>query len=156
MMCADTTIHEEEEEDPSDGKLYYDTLYERNALLSDLSSTGKSSTSSVSPPTNTTGGAYNQYNQEELSDLFNITYNNKDIHSLSPMNTNTDSVEPSYQYKLITPIQKHTRSKSAAGNLSPLSLTSSAFHTIIDTMEREGEEKDKKMAETKCSLHFCS
>ncbi len=61
MMCADTTIHEEEDEDPSDGKLYYDALYERNALLSDLSSTGKSSTSSVFPPTNTTGGAYNQY-----------------------------------------------------------------------------------------------
>ena len=161
-MCADTVVHEEEEEDPSDGKLYYDTLYERNALLSDLSSTGKSSTSSVSPPTNTTGGAYNQYNQEELSDLFNITYNNKDIHSLSPMNTNTDSVTPSNQFKLITPMQNHTRSKSAAGNSSPLlsldytiidrsksaagdstsqlSLTSSAIiHSIID----------KKMAETK-------
>ena len=59
MMCADTTVHKEEEEDPSDGK--YDALYECNALLSDLSSTGKSSTSSVFPPTNTTGGAYNQY-----------------------------------------------------------------------------------------------
>jgi hypothetical protein len=172
-MCADTVVHEEEEEDPSDGKLYYDALYERNALLSDLSSTGKSSTSSVSPPTNTTGGAYNQYNQEELSDLFNITYNNKDIHSLSPMNTNTDSVTPSNQFKLITPMQNHTRSKSAAGNSSPLlsldytiidrsksaagnsspllSLASSSFIAIIDTMEREGEGKDTKMAETKKS-----
>jgi hypothetical protein len=44
------------------------------------------------------------------------------------------------------------RSKSAAGNSSPLlSLASSAFNTIIDTMEREGEGKDKKMAETKKS-----
>jgi hypothetical protein len=171
-MCADTTVHKEEEEDPSDGKLYYDALNECNSLLSDLSSTGKSSTSSVSPPTNTTGGAYNQYNQEELSD-FNITYNNGDSPSLSPMNTNTDSVTPSNQVKLITPMQKHTRSKSAAGSSSPLlsldntiidrsksaagnsspllSLASSVFHTMIDTMEREGEGKDTKMAETKKS-----
>ncbi len=169
-MCADTTVHKEEEEDPSDGKLDYDALDEYNALLSDLS-TGKSSTSSFSPPINTTGGAYNQYNQEELLSDFNITYNKGDCPpSLSPINTNTDSVTPSNQFKLITPMQKHTRSKSAAGNSSPLlsfdntiidrsksaagnsspllSLTSSAFDTIIDAMERKGERNDTKMAET--------
>jgi hypothetical protein len=63
-------------------------------------------------------------------------------------------------------MQNHTRSKTAAGNSSPLlsldytiignsspllSLASSAFDTIIDTMEREGEGKDTKMAETKKS-----
>jgi len=115
-MSADTTVHEEE--GPSDGKLDY--AFDKYALPSDLS-TGKSYTGSFSPPTDTTGGAYNQ---------FNITYNKGDSPpSLSSINTNTDSVEPSNQYKL-----KHTRSKSAAGNSSPLLfLTSSAFnHTIID------------------------
>ena len=161
MMCADTgVVQEEEEEDPSDGKLALDEC----ALLS--SDLGKSYTSSFSPPTDTIGGAYNQ---------FNITYikgKGDSPPSISSLNTNTDSVTPSNQYKLITPMQKHTRSKSAAGNSSPLlfltnsnsaytsaagnsssllSLASSAFHTIIDTMEREGEEKDKKMAETKKS-----
>ena len=44
-------------------------------------------------------------------------------------------------------MQKHTRSKSAAGNSSPLlSLTSSA---VKDMMETEGEGNDTKMAETK-------
>ena len=139
-MCADTgVVQEEEEENPSDGKWALDEC----ALLS--SDLGNSYTSSFSPPTDTIGGAYNQ---------FNITYikgKGDSAPSISSLNSNTDSVTPSNQYKLITPMQKHTRSKSAAGNLSPLSLTSSAFHTIIDTMEREGEEKDKKMAETKKS-----
>ncbi len=95
-MCADTTVHEEE--DPSDGKSDY--AFDKYALPSDLS-TG----------INTTGGAYNQYNQEELALLsdFNITYNKGDSPpSLSSINTNTDSVKPSNQYKLITPMQKHT------------------------------------------------
>ena len=65
-MCADTTVQEEEEEDPSDGKSDY--AFDKYALPSDLS-TGKSNTSSFSPPTDTTGGAYNQ---------FNITYNKGD------------------------------------------------------------------------------
>ena len=151
-MCADTTVHEKE--DPSDGKSDYDALDEY-ALLSDLSS--------FSPP-NTTGGGYNQYNQEELLSDFNITYNSSP--SLSPINTNTDSILSSNQFKLITPMQKHTRSKlaagtfnntiidrskSAAGNSSTLlSLASSAFnHTIIDMMVREGEGDNTKMAETK-------
>ena len=151
-MCADTVVHQEE--DLSDGKSDY--AFDQNALPSDLS-TGINTT-----------GAYNQYYQEELALLsgFNITYNKGDSpHSSSSI---TDS-EPSNQYKLITPMQKHTRSKSAAGNSSPLlflacslfnhtiidrsklaagdstsqlSLTSSAFiHSIIDT----------KMAETKKS-----
>ena len=149
-MCADTTVQEEEEEDPSDGKSDYAS--DEDAILSDLSS-GNSFTSSFSPITNTTGGAYNQVNQEELLSNFNIPYNKGDSPtSLSPINTNTDSFTPSNQFKLITPMQKHTRSKSAAGNSSTLlSLTSSAFDTIIDTMEREGEENDTKMAETKKS-----
>ena len=48
-------------------------------------------------------------------------------------------------------MQKHTRSKLAAGNSSPLlSITITAFnHTIIDMMESEGEGKETKMAETK-------
>ena len=133
-MCADTTVH------PSDGELDY----VHGDLLSDLS-IGNSFTSSFSPTTNTTGGAYNQYNQEELSLLsdFNIT----------SINTNTDSVTPSNQFKLITPsMQKHTRSKSAAGNISPLlSLTSSAFNSLASgTGEKVGGEgNDTKMAETK-------
>mgnify|MGYP000868567530 CR=1 FL=1 len=135
-MCADTVVHKEE--DPSDGKSDY--AFDQNALPSDLS-TGINTT-----------GAYNQYYQEELALLsgFNITYNKGDSpHSSSSI---TDSVEPSNQYKLITPMQKHTRSKSAAGNSSPLlSLASSSFIAIIDTMEREGEGKDTKMAETKKS-----
>jgi hypothetical protein len=53
-MCADTTVQEEEEEDTSDGKSDYAS--DEYALLSDLSS-GNSYTSSVSPTTNTTGGA---------------------------------------------------------------------------------------------------
>ena len=159
-MCADTTVHKEEEGDPSDGESDYD------ALLSDLSS-GNSYTNSFSPTTDTTGGAYNLYNQEELLSYFKITYNKEySPPSLSPINTNTDSVTPSNQFKLITPMQKHTRSKlaagtfnntiidrskSAAGNSSTLlSLASSAFnHTIIDMMVREGEGNDTKMAETK-------
>jgi len=169
-MCAESTVQEEQEEDPSDGKSDY--ALDEYALLSDLS-TGKSYTSSFSPTTNTTSGAYNQYNQDELLSDFNIIYNKGDSPpSLSPINTNTDSVTPSNQFKLITPMQKYTRSKSAAGNSSPLlsfdntiidrsksaagnsstllSLTSSAFnHTIIDMMEREGEGNDTKMAETK-------
>ena len=160
-MCADTTVQEEEEEDPSDGKSDYAS--DEYALLSDLSSR-KSYTSSFSPTTNTTGGAYNQYNQEELLSDFNITYNSPP--SLSPINTNTDSILPSNQFKLITPMQKHTRSKLAAGTFNNtiidrsklaagnsstlLSLASSAFnHTIIDMMVREGEGNDTKMAETK-------
>ena len=157
-MCADTTVHKEEEGDPSDyGKLYYDALYEHNALLSDLS-TGIDTT-----------GAYNQYYQEELALLsgFNLTYNKGDSpHSSSSI---TDSVEPSNQYKLITPMQKHTRSKSAAGNSSPLLfLPDSSFnHTIIDrSMSAAGDSTsqlsltcsaiiheiiDTKMAETKKS-----
>ena len=162
-MCADTTFQEEDEEDPSDGKSDY--ALDEDALLSDFSSANSYTyTSSFSPTTNTTGGAYNQYNQEELLSDFNITYNSPP--SLSPINTNTDSVLPSNQFKLITPMQKHTRSKlaagtfnntiidrskSAAGNSSTLlSLASSAFnHTIIDMMVREGEGNDTKMAETK-------
>mgnify|MGYP000500096455 CR=1 FL=1 len=145
-MCADTVVHEEE--DPSDGKSDY--AFDQYALPSDLS-TGINTT-----------GAYNQYYQDELALLsgFNITHNRGD----SPPSSITDSNEPSNQYKLITPMQKHTRSKSAAGNSSPLlsldntiidrsksaagdstsqlSLTSSAIiHAIIDT----------KMAETKKS-----
>ena len=42
-MCADTTVQEEEEEDPSDGKSDY--AFDEDALLSDLSS-GKSYTGS--------------------------------------------------------------------------------------------------------------
>ena len=113
-MCADTAIQEEEEENPSDGQSDYaiDGYYS----LSELS-TGESYTRSFSPITNTTGGAYNQNNQEELLEL-SITYNKGDSStSLSPINTNTT---PSNQFKLITPMQKHTRSKSAAGNSSPL------------------------------------
>ena len=116
-MCADTAIQEEEEENPSDGQSDYaiDGYYS----LSELS-TGESYTRSFSPITNTTGGAYYQNNQEELLDL-SITNNKGDSPtSLSPINTNTDSVTPSNQFKLITPMQKHTRSKSAAGNSSPL------------------------------------
>jgi len=169
-MCADTTFQEEEEEDPADGKSDY--ALDEDALLSDLSS-GNSFTSSFSPTTNTTGGAYNQVNQEELQSDFSITYNKEDSPpSLSPINTNTDSITPSNQFKLITPMQKHTRSKSALGNSSPLlsfnntiigrsksaahnsstllSLASSAFnHRIINVMEREGEGNNTKMAETK-------
>ena len=127
-MCADTTVQEEEEEeDPSDGKLDY--ALDEDAILSDLSS-GNSFTSSFSPITNTAGGAYNQVNQEELQSDFNIPYNKGDSPtSLSPINTNTDSFTPSNQFKLITPMQKHTRSKSAAGNSSPLL---SFDNTIID------------------------
>ena len=117
-MCADTTVQEEEEEDPSDGKSDYAS--DEDAILSDLSF-GNSFTSSFSPITNTNGGAYNQVNQEELQSDFNIPYNKGDSPtSLSPINTNTDSFTPSNQFKLITPMQKHTRSKSAAGNSSPL------------------------------------
>ena len=122
-MCADTTVQEEEEEDPSDGQS--DFAHDDYALLLSDLSTEKSYTSSFSPTNNTTGGAHNQYNQEELPSEFNITYNKGDSPtSLSPINTNTDSVMPSNQFKLITPIQKpkHTRSKSAAGNSSPLLL----------------------------------
>jgi hypothetical protein len=127
-MCADTTVQEEEEEeDPSDGKLDY--ALDEDAILSDLSS-GNSFTSSFSPITNTTSSAYNQVNQEELQSDFNITYNKGESPtSLSPINTNTDSVTPSNQFKLITPMQKHTRSKSAAGNSSP---QLSFDNTIID------------------------
>ena len=127
-MCADTTVQEEEEEeDPSDGKSDY--ALDEDAILSDLSS-GNSFTSSFSPITNTAGGAYNQVNQEELQSDFNIPYNKGDSPtSLSPINTNTDSFTPSNQFKLITPMQKHTRSKSAAGNSSPLL---SFDNTIID------------------------
>ncbi len=108
-MCADTTVQEEEEEeDPSDGKLVF--ALDEDAILSDLSS-GNSFTSSFSPIINTTGSAYNQVNQEELQSDFNITYNKGDSPtSLSPINTNTDSVTPSNQFKLITLMQKHTRS----------------------------------------------
>jgi len=125
-MCADTTFQEEEEEDPSDDKSDY--ALDEDALLSDLSS-GNSFTSSFSPTTNTTGGVYNQVNQEELQSDFSITYNKGDSPtSLSPININTDSVTPSNQFKLITPMQKHTRSKLALGNSSPLS---SLNNTII-------------------------
>ena len=104
-MSADTTVHKEEEGDPSDGESDYD------ALLSDLSS-GNSYTNSFSPTTNTTGGAYNQYNQEELQSDFSITYNKEDSPpSLSPINTNTDSVTPSNKFKLITP-KKNTPDQS--------------------------------------------
>ena len=116
-MCADTAIQEEEEENPSDGQSDYaiDGYYSPSEL-----STGKSCTRSFSPITNTTGGTYYQHNQDKLLDL-SITYNKGDSPtSLSPINTNTDSVTPSNQFKLITPMQKHTRSKSAAGNSSPL------------------------------------
>jgi hypothetical protein len=116
-MCADTAIQEEEEENPSDGQSDYaiDGYYSPSEF-----STGKSCTRSFSPITNTTGGTYYQYNQDKLLDL-SITYNKGDSPtSLSPINTNTDSVTPSNQFKLITPMQKHTRSKSAAGNSSPL------------------------------------
>jgi hypothetical protein len=41
-MCADTTVQEEEEEDPSDGKLVF--ALDEDAILSDLSS-GNSFTS---------------------------------------------------------------------------------------------------------------
>jgi hypothetical protein len=106
-MCADTTIQEEEEEDPYDGQL--DDALDEYALLSDLS-TGKSYTNSFSTTTNTTGKAYNQYNQEKLLSDFNITYNKGDSPtSLSPINTNTDSVTPSNQFKLITPMQKQKK-----------------------------------------------
>ena len=143
-MCANTSVVQE---DPSDGK------------SADL---GKSYTSSFSPPTDTIIGAYNE---------FNITFEGDRSPSISSLNTTTGSVTPSNQYKLITPImQKHTRSKSAACNSSPplflpnsafasaagnsstlLSLTTSTFDKILDTMGREGEENDKKMAETKKS-----
>jgi hypothetical protein len=158
-MCADTAVHEEE--DPSDGILDY--AIDQNALPSDLS-TGIDLGTGIN---NT--GTYNQYYQDELAQLsgFNITHNRGD----SPPSSITDSNKPSNQYKLITPMQKHTRSKTAAGNSSPLlsftiidrsklaagnsspqlSLPSSAFDTIIDSMEREGEGKDTKMAETKKS-----
>lgn len=167
-MCADTAVHEEE--DPSDGKSDY--AFDQNALPSDLS-TGIDLKTGIridlsTGVNDTTGGAYNQYYQEELAILsgFNITYKGDSPPSLSSITDSvTASVEPSNQYKLITPMQKHTRSKSAAGNSSPLfslfnhtiidrsklaagdstsklSLTSSAFiHSIIDT----------KMAETKKS-----
>ena len=143
-MCADTSVVQE---DPSDGK------------SADL---GKSYTSSFSPPTDTVISAYNE---------FNITFEGDRSPSISSLNTTTGSVTPSNQYKLITPImQNHTRSKSAACNSSPplflpnsafasaagnsstlLSLTTSTFDKILDTMGREGEENDKKMAETKKS-----
>ena len=85
-MCADTTVQEEEEEDPSDGKSDYAS--DEDAILSDLSF-GNSFTSSFSPITNTNGGAYNQVNQEELQSDFNIPYNKGDSPtSLSPINTN--------------------------------------------------------------------
>ena len=138
-MCADTSVVQE---DPSDGK---------------SADSGKSYTSSFSPPTDTVISAYNE---------FNITFKGDSSPSISSLNTTTGSVTPSNQYKLITPImQKHTRSKSAACNSSPplflpnsafasaagnssplLSLTSSAIKTMIDRMEREGEGKDTKMA----------
>ncbi len=93
-MCADTTV--QEEEDPSDGKSDY--AFDKCALPSDLS-TGIDLSTVID-----TTGAYNQYNQEELALLsgFNITYNKED----SPPSSSsiTDSVEPSNQYKLITPI----------------------------------------------------
>ena len=143
-MCADTTVHKEEEGDPSDiyGKLYYDALYEHNALLSDLS-TGIDTT-----------GAYNQYNQEELALLsgFNITYNKGDSpHSSSSI---TDSVEPSNQYKLITPMQKHTRSKTAAGNSSPLLfLEDSPFnHTIIDRSKSVAGDSTSQLSLTSSAI----
>jgi hypothetical protein len=149
-MCADTTEHkEEEEEDLSDGESDY--VHAEDALLSDLS-IGNSYTSSFSPTTHTTGGAYIQYNELALLSDFNITYNKGDNSpSLSPINTNTDSITPSNQFKRITPMKKHTRSKLDAGNSSPqLSFTSSAFnHTIIDMMESEREGNDTIMAETK-------
>jgi len=82
-MCADTTVQEEEEEDPSDGKSDYAS--DEDAILSDLSF-GNSFTSSFSPITNTNGGAYNQVNQEELQSDFNIPYNKGDSPtSLSPL-----------------------------------------------------------------------
>ena len=143
MMCADTTVHKEEEGDPSDyGKLYYDALYEHNALLSDLS-TGIDTT-----------GAYNQYYQEELALLsgFNLTYNKGDSpHSSSSI---TDSVEPSNQYKLITPMQKHTRSKSAAGNSSPLLfLPDSSFnHTIIDRSKSAAGDSTSQLSLTSSAI----
>ena len=160
-MCADTVVHEEE--DPSDGKSDY--AFDQNALPSDLStginlSTGIDTTDQDEPA---------------LLSGFNIPYNKR--NSPPSLSSTIDSFEPSNQYKLITPMQKHTRSKSAAGNSSPLlflagslfnhtiidrsksaagnssqllSLTSSAFiHTLINTMEREGEGNDTKMAETK-------
>jgi len=149
-MCADTTVHkEEEDEDPSYGELDY--VHAEDALHPDLS-IGISYTSSFSPTTHTTGGAYIQYNELALLSDFNITYNKGDSPpSLSSINTNTDSVTPSNQFKRITPMQNHTRSKLAAGNSSPLlSITSSAFNrTIIDMMESEGEGNNTKMAETK-------
>jgi hypothetical protein len=100
-MCADTTFQEEEEKDPSDGKLGY--AFDEFALLSDLSS-GNSYISSFSPTTNTTGGAYNQFNQEELQSDFNITYNKEDSPpSLSPINTNTDMLSMTDLFSYLLP-----------------------------------------------------
>jgi hypothetical protein len=67
-MCADTTVHKEE--DPSDGTSDY--AFDQYALPSDLS-TGIDLSTGVD---DTTGGACRQYNQEELALLsgFNITY----------------------------------------------------------------------------------
>jgi len=137
-MCADTVVHEEE--DPSDGKSDY--AFDQNALPSDLS-TGINTT-----------GAYNQYYQEELALLsgFNITYNKGDSpHSSSSI---TDSVEPSNQYKLITPMQKHTRSKSAAGNSSPLlRLADSSFnHTIIDRSKSAAGDSTSQLSLTSSAI----
>jgi len=153
FMCADTVVHEEE--DPSDGKSDY--AFDQNALPSDLS-TGFNTT-----------GAYNQYYQEELALLsgFNITYNKR--NSPPSLSSTTDSNEPSNQYKLITPMQKHTRSKSAAGNSSPLLFLADPLfnHTIIDRSKLAAGDStsqlsltssaiihsiiEKKMAETKKS-----
>ena len=80
-MCADTTVHEEE--DPSDGKSDY--AFDQNALPSDLS-TGINLSTGI----DTT-------DQDELALLsgFNITYNKRD--SPLSLSSTIDSVEPSNQ-----------------------------------------------------------
>jgi hypothetical protein len=143
-MCADTTV--QEEEDPSDGKSDY--AFDKCALPSDLS-TGIDLSTVID-----TTGAYNQYNQEELALLsgFNITYNKED----SPPSSSsiTDSVEPSNQYKLITPMQKHTRSKSAAGNSSPLLFLADPLfnHTIIDRSKLAAGDSTSQLSLTSSAI----
>ena len=126
-MCANTSVVQE---DPSDGK------------SADL---GMSYTSSFSPPTDTIIGAYNE---------FNITFEGDRSPSISSLNTTTGSVTPSNQYKLITPMQKHTRSKSAAGNSSPLLfLADSSFnHTIIDRSKSAAGDSTSQLSLTSSAI----
>ena len=145
-MCADATAHEEE--DPSDGKSDY--AFDQYALPSDLS-IGIDLSTGID---DTTGGAYKQYNKDELALLsgFNITYNKRD--SPPSLSSTIHSVEPSNQYTLITPMQKHTRSKLAAGNSSPLLfLADSPFnHTIIDRSKSAADDSTSQLSITSSTI----